>query len=590
MAFNEFGEDTLASTPGDGLDSESPRRNAFELSGPLVGDEVDDHQSALLLQEHQQPDEYDEEAIMTPQMLPISRSTSSKITRTVAIIKTHALSHRFEVEARIQEAGFEIVKERQMVFDTETDPETLDELFGEDARSLAEGPVWVYVLERHRAVEVWTTLMGPRDPNIAAVQAPNSLRGLYGISLAQNGFMGSEDLEIAEIQIASLFASSPPFPTTDLPAGNERFDSIRSMTSSVLEAIRQNAADGDEYAASSVTQPSTAGGESRSTKSGTSRKTSRASSFRARDLPATHAEPDIKPRMSRASALRAGLPVEKTHVGPRAPLDKERLAKTFANVPGHKRAQTIQVASTAAPTIAPRMTRAASLRLGLTPPAPAARPRPSVAPSSKKSKDTVAEEKAVPKKDTFEGVPGHKRRESISVASAKPPSIAPRLNKSAALRQTKDAAPPSSFMFKGPSSQKYPGSRSNSVASFNDPHSRPASQSSVRGPVSRPSMSRPASTIAIRPPSATPKPTVRANGKVHEPLTTKAVNGAQKNDAAPEPAAAPVKRKPRPSSLAAPTITPRPNKSAMLRAAKMEAQNAAANAKAPRRKLGPAVA
>ncbi|KAF9497598.1 hypothetical protein BDN71DRAFT_1387274 [Pleurotus eryngii] len=511
-------------------------------------------------------------------MPPISRSTSSKITRTVAIIKTHALSHRFEVEARIQEAGFEIVKERQMVFDTETDPETLDELFGEDARSLAEGPVWVYVLERHRAVEVWTTLMGPRDPNIAAVQAPNSLRGLYGISQAQNGFMGSEDLEIAEIQIASLFASSPPFPTTDLPAGSERFDSIRSMTSSVLEAIRQNAADGDEYAASSVTQP------------GTSRKTSRASSFRARDLPATHAEPDIKPRMSRASALRAGLPVEKTHVGPRAPLNRERLAKTFANVPGHKRAQTIQVASTAAPTIEPRMTRAASLRLGLTPPAPAARPRPSIAPSSKKSKDTLVEEIAVPKKDTFEGVPGHKRRESISVASAKPPSIAPRLNKSAALRQTKEAAPPSSFMFKGPSTQKYPGSRSNSVASFNDPHSRPASQSSVRGPASRPSMSRPASTIAIRPPSATPKPTVRSNGRVHEPLSANAVNGAQKNDAASEPATAPVKRKPRPSSLAAPTITPRPNKSAMLRAAKMEAQNAAANAKAPRRKLGPAVA
>lgn len=108
MAFNEFGEDTLASTPGDGLDSESPRRNAFELSGPLVGDEADDHQSVLLLQEHQQPDEYDEEATMTPQMPPISRSTSSKITRTVAIIKTHALSHRFEVEARIQEAGFEV--------------------------------------------------------------------------------------------------------------------------------------------------------------------------------------------------------------------------------------------------------------------------------------------------------------------------------------------------------------------------------------------------------------------------------------------------------------------------------------------------
>ena len=33
---------------------------------------------------------------------------------------------------------FQIVKERQMEFDTETDPETLYELFGDDAHSLAE--------------------------------------------------------------------------------------------------------------------------------------------------------------------------------------------------------------------------------------------------------------------------------------------------------------------------------------------------------------------------------------------------------------------------------------------------------------------
>lgn len=34
----------------------------------------------------------------------------------------------------------QIVKERQMEFDTETDPETLEELFGEDTHNLAE---WV---------------------------------------------------------------------------------------------------------------------------------------------------------------------------------------------------------------------------------------------------------------------------------------------------------------------------------------------------------------------------------------------------------------------------------------------------------------
>ncbi|KAJ3482960.1 hypothetical protein NLJ89_g12105 [Agrocybe chaxingu] len=74
-----------------------------------------------------------------PKMAPrLSSTATTPITRTVAIIKTHALTHRFDIEKRIQEASFEIVKERQMEFDTETDPETLYELFGDDADSLAE--------------------------------------------------------------------------------------------------------------------------------------------------------------------------------------------------------------------------------------------------------------------------------------------------------------------------------------------------------------------------------------------------------------------------------------------------------------------
>lgn len=33
---------------------------------------------------------------------------NTKRTRTVAIIKTHALDHRFDIEPRISEAGFEV--------------------------------------------------------------------------------------------------------------------------------------------------------------------------------------------------------------------------------------------------------------------------------------------------------------------------------------------------------------------------------------------------------------------------------------------------------------------------------------------------
>ncbi|KAJ6559183.1 hypothetical protein DFH09DRAFT_1485018 [Mycena vulgaris] len=464
-------------------------------------------------------------------------------TRTVAIIKHHALGHRFDIERRIQEASFEIVKERQMEFDVETDPDTLYELFGEDAESLGEGPVWVYVLERRRAVEVWNTLMGDRDPEVARQEAPNSLRALYGTAVHQNALMGSPDTQSAEIQIASLFASSPPFPSSELPEDG-RYASMRSISSSVLEALRQNTSD-EGYAPSN---PSTTGknGPSAYGKPG----------FRARALPTTHAAPDIVPRTTRAAALRAGVVFEKA--APRAPLTKEQLAKTFANVPGHKRAESIAVASTAAPAIAPRMTRATALRLGLPPPAPVSRQSGTAASA----------------KQTFEGVPGHKRRETISVSSVQAPSVAPRLNKSAELRAAKDQAPPSSFQYSpvGLTIMTLPGlSRSNSTSSLQTKSlSRPASAASAIAP------SRPAARPA-RPSSVSPTLTNR-NGSAG------ASNGVP---AASAPADAPVRPKPRPSSISTPSIAPRTNRSAALRAAKQEMENAAAAAAAARKNPRP---
>jgi hypothetical protein len=290
------------------------------------------------------------------------------------------------------------------------------------------------VLERNRAVEVWQTLMGASDPAQAKAQSPNSLRALYAISATQNGLMGSKDGEAAEIQIASLFASSPPYPVSDLPAengGKFNMDSVRSVASSLLSSL---AADTDQ--ASNVTDNTT------NVASSEHRRTS--STFKARPVPASNAVPSIKPRMSRASALRTGIVQaedEKTK-GPRAPVTKERLAQTFANVPGHGfRTTKIQVASTAPPAVAPRMTKAAALRLGLTP-EQRVRPRASTAPSQDPGDGSTLPET----KGTFDGVPGHKRRESISVASTKAPTVAPRLNKAASLRgQKSEGAPPSSF-------------------------------------------------------------------------------------------------------------------------------------------------
>jgi hypothetical protein len=117
-------------------------------------------------------DEQVSQALEGDQTVVMSSPHAAGPTRTVAIIKHHALEHRFDIEARITEAGFEvssrfyiphdcpscytlfplvcivhlltchapsqIVKERQMEIDVETDPDTLVELFGEDAYSFSE--------------------------------------------------------------------------------------------------------------------------------------------------------------------------------------------------------------------------------------------------------------------------------------------------------------------------------------------------------------------------------------------------------------------------------------------------------------------
>jgi hypothetical protein len=400
--------------------------------------------------------------------------------------------------------------------------------------------------------------MGDADPEVARENAPNSFRALYGVSRQQNAVMGSIDVQIAELQIASLFASSPPFPAAELSdaGAQDTYDSTQ------LHTRRKTSDDG--YA--------------RSNASSSISKTKGKVLFRARPLPKTHDVPDIQPRTTRAANLRAGIVIEKTPTTPRAPLSKARLAITFANVPGHKRSETIPVASTAPPVVAPRMTRAASLRLGQPASAPPKRRPSSAVIGTAKARDPVI----------FEGVPGHKRRDTISVASVKAPTVAPRLNKSAALRASKDTVPPTSYMCKllvthipfhflmhtttvrAGSAPKPPGlPRSGSQASLNGHQSaapHPPSQSAIDRP-------RPAST------SGTPH---RSNLYKKSPTERASQTPTPTNGQAHEADSPPVKQRPRPASVMAPTIAPRTNKSALLRAAKMEAAASPAKSSKPK--------
>jgi hypothetical protein len=308
--------------------------------------------------------------------------------------------------------------------------------------------------------------MGDADPHVARQLSPNSLRALYGISKEQNAVIGSPDVETAEIQIASLFVSSPPFPTSVLPDDFSIADghalttgSLRSLSSSHVSSNLHpprttTATTTTTTTTTTATTTHSPPGSSSFTHSNSNSNNStsrRTTPFKAREIPLSHVSPTIVPRTTRAADLRAGVTPPKIlrEHGPRTPPSKEAMKRMFANVPGHKRTESIPVASTLAPTMTPRMSRAASLRIEGTPPPKPVRPKPIITLAQAKAKAAEEERaKAALKeaqKKTFDGVPGHKRRESFSVSSTKVPTVTPRQNRSALLRASKESPPPSSY-------------------------------------------------------------------------------------------------------------------------------------------------
>ncbi|KAI6017247.1 hypothetical protein PISMIDRAFT_11090 [Pisolithus microcarpus 441] len=332
------------------------------------------------------------------------------MSRTVAIIKTHALQHRLDIEHRLLEAKFEIVKERPMEFDTETDPEPFYELFDSDAGFLSEGPVWVYVL----------------DHSCPAVQTLRTLLPSF-----DNALIAARTEAQVEMQIAALFASSPPFPPVELPPIPDGEDELALVGEGggggghgeiterapngygqgvgvaigvpELEAL-QFGLEARLALADSTTFDGSAGpSDARAPAFMDARKTP----FRARPLPKTHLAPDITPRLTKAALLRQSfssspsnspgrpstmgtastgrLPTHtnKENASSTSKDAQERARKTSAGVPGHKPAETIVVASAKPPVVAPRLTNSAALRLGLKRPAtPSGKKGPSAANAS----------------------------------------------------------------------------------------------------------------------------------------------------------------------------------------------------------------
>lgn len=430
------------------------------------------------------------------------------------------------------------------------------EMFTADAPSLSGDPVWVYVLSRARSASALAALAGPADPLNARRSDPESLRALYGSTRWENGVWVTQNSTNADRIVGELFAGSPIMEFSDLPSvnGSPNRRQVRK-TPSHASSIRS------DFTGSTGTKGLSVSG---------SRPSPRPSltvpgkpDFKARPVPATTAVPSTTPRTTRAASLRAG---NAAPPPPRPRQSQEERERTFDGVPGHKRRESISVASTAPPTIAPRPNRSAVLRAQkLAEDAnPKANRRASmidILPSKERKPPLSPEEAEERKRATFEGVPGHKRRESISVASTAPPTVSPRVNRSSMLRAQKmvGGGPPSSFKAAPDSSPGATPARSLSTRSSRTSIGGAASsgttgQSSI-------SVTRPAAAKAV---SNTSRSSLAPpSGSTHSGALTPISNGAMTPRSTATPAV-PVKA---PASPKKPDIVPRTNRSALLRAA-----------------------
>ncbi|KAG0711212.1 Nucleoside diphosphate kinase 6 [Chionoecetes opilio] len=82
---------------------------------------------------------------------------------------------------------------------------------------MASGPIQALVLAREDAIRHWRTVMGPTKVYKAKYEAPNTLRGLYGLTDTRNSTHGSALYPAAELSLQTGAPDLCQHSTTLLP-------------------------------------------------------------------------------------------------------------------------------------------------------------------------------------------------------------------------------------------------------------------------------------------------------------------------------------------------------------------------------------
>ncbi|XP_012584553.1 PREDICTED: nucleoside diphosphate kinase 7 isoform X2 [Condylura cristata] len=125
-----------------------------------------------------------------------ARQLGSRKEKTLAVIKPDAISKVAEIIEIINKAGFTITKLKMMMLSSEL------------IQFISSGPIIVMEILKDDAICEWKRLLGPANSEVARVDAPGSIRALFGTDGIRNAAHGPDSFACAAREMELFFPSS----------------------------------------------------------------------------------------------------------------------------------------------------------------------------------------------------------------------------------------------------------------------------------------------------------------------------------------------------------------------------------------------
>ncbi|KAL1504083.1 hypothetical protein AB1Y20_010493 [Prymnesium parvum] len=161
--------------------------------------------------------------------------------RTLAIIKPDAVAAGYAeaIEGLIEKHSFAVLARMELTLSSEQVAELYEayegdvDFFAALTAELTSGPVIAMVLEKDNGIAEWLALLGPEDAAVAAVEAPLSIRGMFGSSKIKNAAHGSLSAMCAFRELKLFFPRVFPREVTVCVLTSSSSSSTDALTSAV---------------------------------------------------------------------------------------------------------------------------------------------------------------------------------------------------------------------------------------------------------------------------------------------------------------------------------------------------------------------